>query len=53
MVKQSQDRSSLHHTSRGVTQEFAPRLECAIDADVVLWCHEKIARLGWVVRGLL
>ena len=52
-VHEPQNTHALHHTSCGVAQELAVGLQCAIYADIVLWSHEEIARLGWMVRGLL
>lgn len=52
-VQEPQDSNTLHHTGRRVTKELAPRLQSAIDPDVVFGSHEKVAGLGWVVRGLL
>lgn len=51
-VQKSQNCDTFHHTSCGVTQELATRLEGAIDANVVLGGHEKVARLRRVMRSL-
>lgn len=52
VVQQAQDGDSFHHTGSRVTQKLAAGFESAVDANVVLRSHEKVARLRRVVRGL-
>lgn len=52
-VQQSQYCDTLHHTRSRVAQKLAPRLERTVYSDVVFGRHEKVARLGRVVRCLL
>lgn len=52
-VQEPQDRDTLHHTSGRVSEEFTAGFQGAIYPDVVLGCHEEVARFGRVVRGLL
>lgn len=51
-VQQAQNRNTFHHAGGRVAQKLAARLECAIDPNVVLGGHEKVARLGRMVGGL-
>ena len=52
-VCEPQNSNALHHTRGRVAKELAPRLQCAVDPDVMLGSHEEVARLGRVVRRLL
>lgn len=49
VVEEPHDGDALHETAHGVAEELATRLEGAINADLVLGSHEKIAGLGRVV----
>lgn len=53
MVEQAEVGNALHHTGSRVAEKLAAGLEGSVDANVVIWSHVKVARLGRVVRRLL
>lgn len=52
-VEEAEEGDALHHTGSRVAEKLAAGFEGAIDADVVLGGHVKVAGLGRVVGGLL
>lgn len=52
-IQQSKDCDTFHHASCGVPQKLAARLQGTVDSNVMFGSHEKVAGLGWMVRGLL
>lgn len=52
VVHEAHNSDALHEATNGISKEFAPWLQGSIDADLVFGCHEEVAGLGRVVRGL-
>ena len=52
MIEKCQVCDTFHHAGGRVAEKLAPRLESAVDTNVVAGYHVKVARLGWVMRCL-